>query len=73
MLDSLAKALDSFQLNHRVLETAFELYLQAPPDSHPLINLRDVSKRTGVGLLECRNTIVTANKLGRFPNCSLAS
>ena len=60
-------------LNWTILEVAYELYLKAPQDSHPLINLREVSRRTGASMLECRNTIVEANKLGKFPNCMLES
>jgi len=70
---SLAKAIQPLQLNTRVLETAYELYLQAPADSYPEINLKELSRKTGVSLLECRNAIVTANQMGRFPKCSLAS
>ncbi|WP_226579358.1 hypothetical protein [Microseira wollei] len=39
----------------------------------PLINLREISQRNGSSMLECRNTIVEANKLGKFPNCMLES
>lgn len=59
------------RLNRRVLEAAYELYLQAAQASHPQINLRELSQRTGVSLLDCRNAIVEANQMGRFPNCSL--
>jgi hypothetical protein len=60
-------------LNSKVLEVAYELYLQAPQSSNPIINLKELSRRTGAGLLECRNAIVEANQLGRFPNCLLES
>jgi hypothetical protein len=71
---SLAKVLEpSVQLNGRVLETAYELYLQAPQASSPMICLHELSRKTGTSLWECRNTIVAANKVGRFPNCSLSS
>ncbi|MBF2084383.1 hypothetical protein [Thermoleptolyngbya sp. C42_A2020_037] len=60
-------------LNHQVLEVAYELYLQAAESSHPVINLRDLSRKTGKSALTCRNAIVEANQLGRFPNCTLES
>lgn len=60
-------------LNWTILEVAYELYLKAPQDDRPLINLRELSKRTGSSMLECRNTIVEANQLGKFPNCMLES
>jgi hypothetical protein len=69
LIESTVKPL---MLNTKVLEVAYELYLDAPQDSSPTIDLRDLSRKTGVGLLECRNAIVEANKLGRFPNCSLS-
>ncbi|MGI0486643.1 hypothetical protein ACN4EK_14485 [Pantanalinema rosaneae CENA516] len=71
---SLAKVLEpSVPLNDRVLETAYELYLQAPQASSPMICLHELSRKTGSSLWECRNAIVAANKAGRFPNCSLSS
>lgn len=60
-------------LNNGVLDVAYALYLQSPQESYPIINLKEVSERTGMSLLACRNAIVEANKLGRFPNCSLES
>ncbi|MBE9177462.1 hypothetical protein IQ268_02585 [Oculatella sp. LEGE 06141] len=60
-------------LNDKVLKVAYELYLQAPQSYSPAIDLRELSKKTGTSLLECRNAIVEANRLGRFPNCSLHS
>jgi hypothetical protein len=58
-------------LNSKVLEVAYELYLSAPQSAYPAINLRELSHRTGAGLLECRNAVVEANRHGRFPQCSL--
>lgn len=55
-----------------VLEAAYELYLQAPQHSNPLINLRQLSQQTGLTPLACRNIIVNANQHGQFPNCSLS-
>jgi hypothetical protein len=69
---SLAKVLEPTQLNSNVLETAYELYLAAAQESFPVINLKELSERTGASLIDCRNTIVTANKMGRFPKCSLS-
>lgn len=60
-------------LNHQVLEVAYELYLQAAESSHPVINLRELARKTGKSALTCRNAIVEANQLGRFPNCVLES
>lgn len=70
LLDATVKPL---MLNHKVLEVAYELYLQAPQATYPLINLRELSRRTGASLLECRNAIVEAHSLGRFPQCALES
>jgi hypothetical protein len=61
----------SLMLNAKVLDAAYELYLQAPQEVYPAIDLREVAHRTGVSLLECRNAIVEANRLGQFPNCTL--
>jgi len=60
-------------LNWTILETAYELYLKAPQNDYPLINLRELSQRSGSSMLECHNTIVEANKLGKFPNYLLES
>jgi len=73
MLNVLEATIKPLMLNHKVLEVAYELYLQAPQSSHPLINLRELSRRTGESLLECRNAIVEAHQLGRFPQCALES
>lgn len=71
MFDSLEASIKPLMLDMRVLEVAYELYLTAPQSHSPVIDLRVLSRRTGKGLLECRNAIVEANQLGRFPNCSL--
>jgi hypothetical protein len=60
-------------LNTKVLEAAYELYLQAPQSEYPEIDLKELSNRTGASLLECRNAIVSAHEVGRFPKCSLRS
>ncbi|HEY9661223.1 MAG TPA: hypothetical protein V6C65_22445 [Allocoleopsis sp.] len=73
MLELLQTAISPLTLNTKVLSVAYELYAVAPQDSHPVIDLKVVSQRTGVSLLDCRNAIVEANRLGRFPNCSLKS
>lgn len=73
MLSSLAKVLPIAPLNSKVLEVAFELYLQAPQTSSPIIHLDELARQTGVSLLECRNTIIAANRMGKFPDCSLSS
>ncbi|HEY9862156.1 MAG TPA: hypothetical protein V6D16_21860 [Candidatus Obscuribacterales bacterium] len=71
MFSLLETTIRPLQLNSRVLEVAYELYLQAPQASHPGINLQELSRRTEVSLIECRNAIVEANQVGRFLNCSL--
>ncbi|HEY9697761.1 MAG TPA: hypothetical protein V6D10_10890 [Trichocoleus sp.] len=60
-------------LNTQVLEVAYELYLKAPQSSSPEISLQELSRKTGSSLLECRNAIVEAHRVGRFPSCSLCS
>lgn len=72
MLDILAATFQPGQKQTQVLEVAYELYLEAPDSSYPEINLREVARKTGMSVFECRNTIVNANRAGRFPNCSLA-
>jgi hypothetical protein len=71
MFDLMEATVKPLMLNHKVLEVAYELYLEASQSSHPVINLKALSRKTGKSLLECRNAIVEANQLGRFPNCAL--
>jgi hypothetical protein len=71
MFDLLEATVRPLRLNAKVLEVAYELYLAAPQAANPVIDLRELSRRTGANLLECRNAIVDANKVGRFPDCSL--
>lgn len=71
MFSLLETTIRPLQLNSEVLEVAYELYLEVPQASHPGINLQELSRRTGASLMECRNAIVEANQVGRFPNCSL--
>ena len=73
MLNVIAKTLNVRPLDQDILEVAYDLYLQAPESSHPLINLKEVAQQTGETPLKCRNAIVSACQAGRFPNCSLAS
>lgn len=73
MLNLVQATINPLILNVKVLDVAYELYLQAPQENYPTIDLRELSLRTGKSLLECRNAIVEANALGRFPNCSLQS
>lgn len=73
MFEVLEASIKPLALNAKLLEIAYELYLAAPQDSHPTIDLRVLAHRTGKSLLYCRNEIVEANKLGRFPNCTLQS
>ena len=72
MFSLLETTIQSASLNPSVLELAYQLYLQAPEEDLPVINLKELSQKTQTNMLECRNLIVTANKLGRFPNCSLS-
>ncbi len=73
MLNVLEATVKPLMLNYKVLEVAYELYLQAPQETYPTIPLRELSRRTGKSLLECRNAIVEAHSLGRFPQCALES
>ncbi|MGE5658191.1 MAG: hypothetical protein ACM37W_16430 [Actinomycetota bacterium] len=72
MFSLLETTIQSATLNPSVLEAAYELYLQADGNDSPIINLKELSKRTRTSMLECRNMIVTANRMGKFPNCSLS-
>ena len=58
-------------LDEAVLEAAYSLYLTAPKGSLPAISLAALSKRTGKSPLKCRNAIIEANGVGRFPDCEL--
>jgi len=71
MLDAIQSTVRPLMLDEHVLEEAYKLYLAAPQSSLPIIDLRSLSDATGKKLLYCRNTIVEANSLGRFPDCSL--
>jgi hypothetical protein len=71
MFNLIETTIRPYMLNTAVLDVAYELYRRAPQDSYPAINLKELANRTGVSLLECRNAIVEANRLGRFPNCTL--
>lgn len=73
MFEVLEANIKPLTLNAKLLEMAYELYLAAPQDSHPTIDLRILARKTGKSLLYCRNEIVEANKLGRFPDCTLQS
>lgn len=73
MFETLESTIKPLTLNTQVLETAYELYLSAPDDTHPTIDLRVLAHKTGKPLLYCRNEIVSANSLGRFPDCQLES
>ena len=73
MFETLESSIKPLTLNTRVLEMAYELYLSAPEDTCPTIDLRVLAHKTGKTLLYCRNEIVSANSLGRFPDCQLAS
>jgi len=73
MFQLLEKRIQPLSLNFKVLEVAYELYMQAPQSDLPLINLKELAQKTNASVLDCRNTIVSANKIGKFPNCSLST
>lgn len=73
MFELLESTIKPLKLNSAILDVAYELYLQAPQENYPTINLRVLAQKTGKSLLECRNAIVEANRLGRFPSCQLQS
>jgi hypothetical protein len=73
MFDLLKSTVRPLSLNTSILDVAYELYLQAPQEAYPTIDLRSLAQKTGKSLLECRNAIVEANRLGRFPDCKLRS
>ncbi len=72
MFQLLEKVIQPLELNSQVLEVAYELYLEAPQAAYPLINLKELSCKTNTSVIDCRNAIVSANKLGRFPDCCLS-
>jgi hypothetical protein len=71
MLDVISSSVRPLLLDDQVLEVAYKLYMKAPPSSTPAISLRRLSELTGKSPLRCRNAIVEANGLGRFPDCEL--
>lgn len=71
MLEVLKSTVKPLLLDEQVLEAAYSLYLQAPKTRMPAISLRHVATLTGKSPLRCRNAIVEANGLGRFPDCEL--
>ncbi|MBW4652803.1 MAG: hypothetical protein KME20_07225 [Kaiparowitsia implicata GSE-PSE-MK54-09C] len=71
MFELLDATIKPLMLDMDVLEVAYQLYLAAPQSSHPMLSLQELSKQTGLNPLRCRNAIVEANRLGRFPDCAL--
>lgn len=71
MLEVLKSTVRPLLLDEQVLEAAYSLYLQSPKTRLPAISLRRVATLTGKSPLRCRNAIVEANGLGRFPDCEL--
>jgi hypothetical protein len=51
MFDLVGASVKPLMLNYKILEIGYELYLKAPQTSHPVINLRDLSYKTGKSLL----------------------
>ena len=71
MLDVISSTVKPLLLDDQVLEVAYKLYMRAPHSSSPAISLKRLSDLTGKSPLRCRNAIVEANGLGRFPDCEL--
>ncbi|MEL6402045.1 MAG: hypothetical protein AAFR26_23680 [Cyanobacteria bacterium J06626_4] len=71
MLEVLKSTVKPLLLDEKVLEAAYSIYLTAPRTNAPAISLRQLSRATGKSPLNCRNAIVEANSLGRFPDCEL--
>lgn len=71
MLDVISSTVRPLLLDDQVLEAAYRLYMSAPQASSPAISLKRLSDMTGKTPLRCRNAIVEANGLGRFPDCEL--
>lgn len=72
MFNLIEKTIQPLQLNSKILDVAYELYLKAPQSDYPVINLKELSRQTGASILECRNAIVSANRVNRFPKCALS-
>lgn len=70
MFDVLQSSVKPLLLDEKVLEAAYSLYLSAS-ESVPVISLQQLARATGKSPLKCRNAIVEANSLGRFPDCEL--
>ncbi|MBD1872401.1 hypothetical protein H6F75_02805 [Nodosilinea sp. FACHB-131] len=71
MLDVISSTVRPLLLDDQVLEVAYRLYMTAPHGGSPAISLKRLSELTGKTPLKCRNAIVEANGLGRFPDCEL--
>lgn len=71
MLEVLKSSVKPLLLDESVLEAAYSLYLSASGNQLPSISLQQLAKATGKSPLKCRNAIVEANSLGRFPDCEL--
>lgn len=71
MLDLVQATVRPLLLDEQVLEVAYKLYLKAPKASLPAISIQTLVQQTGKSPLQCRNAIVEANTLGRFPDCEL--
>ena len=71
MLEVLKSTVKPLLLDEKVLEAAYSIYMAAPHSQLPVISLKQVSQATGKSPLSCRNAIIEANGLGRFPDCEL--
>ncbi|TVP65548.1 MAG: hypothetical protein EA342_14200 [Leptolyngbya sp. LCM1.Bin17] len=71
MLDLVQATVRPLMLDEQVLEVAYRLYLKAPKATLPTISIQALVQQTGKSPLQCRNAIVEANSLGRFPDCEL--
>jgi hypothetical protein len=71
MLEVLKSTVRPLWLDEQVLEAAYTLYMMAASTRSPAISLQRLAEITGKTPLKCRNAIVEANGLGRFPDCEL--
>jgi hypothetical protein len=71
MLDVVKSTVRPLMFDEAVLEAAYSLYMSASESNLPAISLRVLSQKTGKSPLKCRNAIIEANSVGRFPDCEL--
>jgi len=71
MFNVVKSTVKTLMLDEQILEPAYQLYLQARSPGIPAISLQKLANLTGESCLSCRNAIVAANRVGRFPDCEL--